>query len=125
MATKKRGQLSTSAEWARHLRPLLKRWFWKGERRAEVDEMYAEIGANYPSVRTGTSVEELLQQIESWPEGLKGAELWVRNELTLRGDPVANDVAMTIVLDAILAKGLTPAGKSLGTDGALYRYESS
>jgi hypothetical protein len=35
MATKKRGQLTTSSEWARHLRPLLRRVFWKAERRAE------------------------------------------------------------------------------------------
>jgi len=34
MSTKKRGQLTTSPEWRRHLRPLLRRWFWKGERRA-------------------------------------------------------------------------------------------
>jgi hypothetical protein len=35
MSHKKRGQLTTSPEWARHLRPLLRRFFWKGERRAE------------------------------------------------------------------------------------------
>jgi len=32
MAHKKKGQLTTSGEWAKHLRKFLKRQFWKGER---------------------------------------------------------------------------------------------
>ncbi len=34
MAHKQKGQLTTSGEWARHLRGFLKRQFWKGERKA-------------------------------------------------------------------------------------------
>ena len=34
MAHKKKGQLTTTCEWAKHLRRYLKRQFWKGERRA-------------------------------------------------------------------------------------------
>ena len=34
MARKFKGQLTVSGEWARHLRPLLRRAFWKGERQA-------------------------------------------------------------------------------------------
>lgn len=34
MAHKKKGQLTVSGEWAKHLRPILKRAFWKGERAA-------------------------------------------------------------------------------------------
>jgi len=34
MATKKNGQLTTSPEWAKHLRKFMKRLFWHGERRA-------------------------------------------------------------------------------------------
>jgi hypothetical protein len=34
MAHKRIGQLSVSGEWARHLRPLLRRAFWKKERGA-------------------------------------------------------------------------------------------
>jgi hypothetical protein len=33
MAHKKKGQLTTSGEWARHLRGFLKRQFWKRERK--------------------------------------------------------------------------------------------
>lgn len=34
MTHKQKGQLTTSGEWARHLRKFLKRQFWKGERNA-------------------------------------------------------------------------------------------
>lgn len=34
MAHKQKGQLTTSDEWAKHLRGFLKRQFWKGERKA-------------------------------------------------------------------------------------------
>ena len=37
MSHKKRGQLKASPEWAKHLRPFLRRFFWKGERREERD----------------------------------------------------------------------------------------
>lgn len=35
MTHKKKGQLTTSPEWAKHLRNYMKRQFWKGERNAE------------------------------------------------------------------------------------------
>jgi hypothetical protein len=34
MATVKNGQFTATKEWARHLRPFIKRMFWKAERRA-------------------------------------------------------------------------------------------
>jgi hypothetical protein len=34
MSFKRKGQLTTSTEWAKHLRKFYKRLFWKGERRA-------------------------------------------------------------------------------------------
>ena len=34
MANKRKGQLTVSREWAKHLRPLLRRAFWKAERHA-------------------------------------------------------------------------------------------
>jgi hypothetical protein len=33
MATRKKGTLTTSGEWAKHLRKYNKRKFWKGERK--------------------------------------------------------------------------------------------
>ncbi|EMS32932.1 hypothetical protein C943_00939 [Mariniradius saccharolyticus AK6] len=35
MSQKRKGQLTTSPEWAKHLRKYLKRHFWKRERLAE------------------------------------------------------------------------------------------
>jgi hypothetical protein len=34
MSHKKKGQLTVSGEWAKHLRKFLRRQFWKGERAA-------------------------------------------------------------------------------------------
>ncbi len=34
MASKKKGLLTTSGEWAKHLRKWGKKMFWKGERKA-------------------------------------------------------------------------------------------
>jgi len=34
MANKRKGQLTTTSEWAKHLRKYLKRKFWKAERKA-------------------------------------------------------------------------------------------
>lgn len=35
MAHKRKGQLTTASEWAKHLRKYLRRQFWKGVRKAE------------------------------------------------------------------------------------------
>ncbi len=42
MAHKRSGQLTVLAEWARHLRPRLRRAFWKGERQAEKVQILEE-----------------------------------------------------------------------------------
>lgn len=34
MATKKRGLLTVTGEWAKHLRPMMRRLFWRRERMA-------------------------------------------------------------------------------------------
>ena len=43
MANKKKGQLTASGEWAKHLRKYLKKQFWKGERKAENKEIEASL----------------------------------------------------------------------------------
>ena len=42
MATKKKGILTTSPEWAKHLRKYLKRKFWRNERNASKSEIRKE-----------------------------------------------------------------------------------
>ena len=43
MATKKKGTLTTSGEWAKHLRKWFKRKFWKAERAEEGVQVKAEL----------------------------------------------------------------------------------
>ncbi|MAE93557.1 MAG: hypothetical protein CL910_02750 [Deltaproteobacteria bacterium] len=121
MSHKKRGQLTTSPEWARHLRPLFRRFFWKGERRAErkLARREAEALAARPAMG---SVEDLLREVESWPPELSSTELWVPEHLTLRGDPVAQGVAMAIVGDKLLSFDFFPKGYAAAPGGRLYRY---
>ena len=121
MSHKKHGQLTTSPEWARHLRSLLRRFFWKGERRAERELVRADASAPADRIDTGT-VEGLIQQVESWAPDASVAELWVPEHLTLHGNSVAQDIAMAIVVDKLLNLGYFPDGFSAGTGGRLYRY---
>jgi hypothetical protein len=49
-------------------------------------------------------------------------ELWVPEAFTLQGRVVRRDVAMAVLLDAILGLGFMPDGLTSGTGGATYRY---
>ncbi len=70
-------------------------------------------------------VEDLLTDVNS----VDGAaaigthyELWVPDALTLRDQPAPLDLAMAILLHALLAKGYYPAGFEADTGGRVYRY---
>jgi hypothetical protein len=123
MSHKKHGQLTTSPEWARHLRPLLRRWFWKGERRAAGDMLRDDSESATSADSSIGSVEALLNEVTQWSDAVASADLWVPDELTLQGRAVAKDIAMAIVLDKILALGLFPSGFSTGDGGRLYHYK--
>jgi hypothetical protein len=123
MSHKKQGQLTTSPEWARHLRPLLRRWFWKGERRAAGDLLRADSAQATSEDPSIGSVEALLNEVAQWSGAAASADLWVPDELTLQGQVVGKDIAMAIVLDKILALGLFPSGFSTGDGGRLYHYK--
>ena len=69
------------------------------------------------------SVELLLDKVGLWSDAAVNADLWVPDELTLCGRVVAHDIALAIVLDRILARGLFPAGFSRGNGGRLYHYK--
>ena len=43
MASVKKGQLTATPEWAKHLRKFGKRLFWRGERRAEKKTAYEQL----------------------------------------------------------------------------------
>jgi len=68
-------------------------------------------------------VEVLLDKVGLWSDAAVNVDLWVPDELTLDGRVVAHDIAMSIVLDRILGRGLFPAGFSKGHGGRLYHYK--
>ena len=57
MPRKHKGQLTMSGEWARHLRPLLQRAFWKAERQAEKRYVREEAETG-PVVERGERTED-------------------------------------------------------------------
>jgi hypothetical protein len=74
------------------------------------------------------TVEELLRRIEALArsgeaEPSSGFELWVPQRLTLRGQTIPFDVAVMVVLDALLEKSFVPAGYTEEDGGRLYLYE--
>ena len=46
MSHKKKGQLTTATEWAKHLRKYLRRQFWKGERKAVKNMIRKDLDEN-------------------------------------------------------------------------------
>jgi hypothetical protein len=68
------------------------------------------------------SVEDLLKQIGSIRDDQTTFELWVPEGLSLNDQPVALDIAMAIVLDALLKKDMFPNGFTHGDGGRFYKY---
>ena len=71
------------------------------------------------------TVEELLRRIEALArpgdaEPPSGFELWVPQRLTLRGQSIPFDVAVVVVLDALLEKDFVPASYTEEDGGRLY-----
>ena len=74
------------------------------------------------------TVEELLRRIETLARsGDAGPpsefELWVPQRLTLRGQGIPFDVAIMVVLDALLERDFVPAGFTDEDGGRLYQYQ--
>jgi hypothetical protein len=126
MSHKRKGQLTVSGEWARHLRPFLRRVFWKGERQAE--KAYARSGAEHTEATTLLSngtLEDLLAVVAEVPTGSPSLLLWVPEALTHRGLAVTQDLALAIILDKVLEKGLLPNGFERSQGGRMYKYDVS
>jgi hypothetical protein len=70
------------------------------------------------------AVEDLLSQVASFAPIKVGdtVALWVPDSLTFRGDVVPQDIAMALVLDSLLSKGLYPDGFEVERGGRRYRY---
>jgi hypothetical protein len=70
-------------------------------------------------------LEELLRRIEALARPgdtgpPSGFELWVPQRLTLRGETIPFDVAVVVVLDALLEKDFVPASYTEEDGGRLY-----
>jgi hypothetical protein len=122
MSNKRRGQLTTSGQWARHLRPLWKRAFWRKERTAAQLDAELQVGESDSVPPTGCTVEELLSKVSAISPDATTFELWVPSTLTMSGSHVAPDVAMSVVLDRLLGLGMYPAGMDRQPGGTVYRY---
>jgi hypothetical protein len=68
------------------------------------------------------TIEDLFAKVDALPAGTKTFELYVPNSLTMKGQPVAQNLAMALVLDRILGKKLYPDGFEQKENGRLYRY---
>jgi len=122
MAHKRKGQLTVSGEWARHLRPFLRRAFWKRERQAERANVTAASTEAQSTESASNSVERLQAEISAISPQQATLELWVPDGLTLRGIPIATDIAMSIILDQLLSVGYFPQGIESREGGRLCRY---
>ena len=122
MAYKKRGQLTASPEWAKHLRNFAGRWFWKGERRAERQLARRETPDPSSAPTEVGTVEDLLDSIDRLDPDASVAELCVPTKLSLDGEAVSSDVAMAIVVDKLLGLEFYPDGYREDRRGRTYIY---
>ena len=70
------------------------------------------------------TIEGLLAQVEALPDSTKSFDLFVPQDLTWQGRPVAQNMAMAIVLDKLLGKQLYPDGFDQRPTGRRYKYKS-
>jgi hypothetical protein len=68
------------------------------------------------------TVEEMLAKVEALPEGTRTFELFVPQNLTWQGRPIAQNMAMAVVTDKLLGKNLFPNGFDQRPTGRRYRY---
>ncbi len=124
MSYKRKDQLTVSGEWARHLRPLLRRAFWKKERQAVKDFVREEVVPVQGMRENRGALESLLARVEAIAPDATSIDLWVPERLTLGEREIAQDVAMAMLLDKLLARNLFPQGSLVEAGGRLHRYRS-
>lgn len=66
-------------------------------------------------------IESVLREIDSLPEATAIVTLKVPDRLSLQGNSVPPDIALTILADRLLAKGYEPDGFEATEDGQLVR----
>jgi hypothetical protein len=68
------------------------------------------------------TVEALVAKVEALPPEATTLELFVPQNVTLQGRPVPQDLAMALVVDKLLARGLFPRGFDQRQTGRRYKY---
>ncbi|HEX3528618.1 MAG TPA: hypothetical protein VH988_16255 [Thermoanaerobaculia bacterium] len=66
-------------------------------------------------------IESVLREIDSLPEAKTTVTLKVPDRLSLQGNSVPSDIALSILADRLLAKGYEPDGVEVTEDGQLVR----
>jgi hypothetical protein len=123
MSHKRQGQLAVSGEWARHLRPFLRRMFWKSERQAVLSEFRQHPGVAGAERSSSCRVEELLKRIDQLPAGARTLDLYVPEHPTYKDELVASDVAVTMLAEVLFERGLIQRGFKQQAGGRTYRFE--
>ncbi len=70
------------------------------------------------------TLEALLAQATDLPKGTTTFELFVPQDLTWQGQPVTQNLAMTLVVDELLRQQLYPDGFEQRPAGRRYKYKS-
>jgi hypothetical protein len=70
------------------------------------------------------TLEALLAQVADLPKSTMSFEMFVPQDLTWQGQPVTQNLAMTLVLDKLLGKQLYPDGFDQRPTGRRYKYKS-
>lgn len=68
------------------------------------------------------TLEAILQEVDGLPPDASHHDIWVPERLTFRGDDVHPAIAMSLLIDRLLAKNLFPAGFTQGVGGRMYHY---
>jgi hypothetical protein len=66
-------------------------------------------------------IESVLREIDSLPEAADTVSLKVPDKLSLRGNSVPSDIALSIVVDRLLTRGYEPDGFESFEGGRVYR----
>ncbi|WP_395679184.1 hypothetical protein [Inquilinus sp.] len=68
------------------------------------------------------TLEALLQEVDDLPPDTSHHDIWVPERLSFRRDDVHPTIAMSLLVDHLLAKNLYPAGFTQGIGGRMYHY---
>jgi len=63
MTTVKKGHLAQAQEWCKHLRPKLKRFYWKRERRAGISDAAAQVTEAPEQIGLATAIRRRFEPL--------------------------------------------------------------